>query len=208
MKKLISPLLFISACFIFLIACKGPAGPAGATGATGPVGPTGATGATGPTGATGATGTANVIYSNWITVTNAEWSNTGQLATSHNKDLSAPGVTAAIVNQGVVLVYMYFDVPNTIRLLPWFDGTFLISHFVEHVQVGTIRVGTRRFDNAAFVNNYAPIYYRYILIPGGVSGGRYTSGQLAGYTVDQVKSMDYKQVVELLSIPDTGTNIK
>jgi hypothetical protein len=199
MKKIVMSLSVLTAFFILLAGCKGDAGPAGATGTTGP---------TGPTGATGATGTANVIYSNWITVTNSEWSNTGQLATSHNKDLTAPGVTTAIVNQGVVLVYMYFDTPNQIRLLPWFDGTFLISHFVEYVQVGIIRVGTRRFDNAAFINNYAPIYYRYILIPGGVSGGRYTSGQLAGYTVDQVKSMDYKQVIELLSIPDAGTNIK
>lgn len=208
MKKISYSLLGFCLISIFITSCKGDTGPVGPQGPAGPTGATGATGATGGTGATGATGSANVIYSNWITVTNSEWSNTGQSATSHTKDLSAPGITTTIINQGVVLVYMNYDTPPQIRLLPWFDGTYLISHYVDYVQVGTIRVGTRRFDNAPFINNYAPIYYRYVLIPGGVSGGRFSSGPAVGYSTDQLKNMSYEQVALLFGIPAKGTNIK
>lgn len=105
MKKMILSFFSGYLMLILISSCKGDAGPIGPQG---PAGPTGATGATGGTGATCATGSANVIYSNWITVTNSEWSNTGQSATSHTKDLSAPGITVAIVNQGVVPVLYVF----------------------------------------------------------------------------------------------------
>jgi len=50
--------------------------------------------------------------------------------------------------------------------------------------------------------------FRYIIIPGGVAGGRFVSGAAAGYTVDQIKSMSYQQITSLLNIPSTGTNIR
>lgn len=80
--------------------------------------------------------------------------------------------------------------------------------YVDYVQVGTIRVGTRRFDNASFINNYASIYYRYVLIPGGVSGGRFSSGPAVGYSTDQLKNMTYEQIVALFGIPAAGASKK
>jgi hypothetical protein len=48
--------------------------------------------------------------------------------------------------------------------------------------------------------------YRYILIPGAVSGSRFISGAAAGYTSDQLKAMPYEQLRQLMKIPAEGTN--
>ena len=211
MKKQLPGLIVVLIVLFVLSSCKGdkgdtgPAGPAGSNGANGQ---NGLTGPAGPVGPAGATGTANVIYSNWITVSNTEWSNSGMSATNHFKDISAPGVTVSVVNQGVVLVYMNYAVANTIRTLPWFDGDFLISWYSDFAQVGTIRVGSRRYDYAPFINNYQAINFRYVLIPGGISGSRFVSGPASGYSVQQIKEMSYTQVSALFNIPENGTNEK
>lgn len=56
--------------------------------------------------------------------------------------------------------------------------------------------------------NSLGIEYRYVLIPGGIAGGRITSGPAAGYTVDQVKAMSYDQVRSMFNIPADGSNEK
>ncbi len=56
------------------------------------------------------------------------------------------------------------------------------------------------------VNLPQSLEYRYILIPGAVSGGRFISGAAAGYTSDQLKAMPYEQVRQLMNIPAEGTN--
>lgn len=204
MKKLISPLSVIVTCFIFLTACKGPAGPVGATGATGPVGPTGATGATGATGpagatgpigatgSTGATGTANVIYSNWINVTCVLGATTPGI---WDGLLTAPGVTQTIIDRGVVKIYLR----NPQNLV--FELNYVTTNDFIHYYLTVGLITMRSSYNATYP-------YRYILIPGGVSGGRYSSGPLAGYTVDQVKGMNYAQLTTILNVPANGTNIK
>lgn len=191
-------LLFLS--FILstalLSSCKGdkgdtgPAGSNGANGQNGLTGPVGPTGPTGPAGPAGATGTANVIYSNWI---NVNFGNTGPF---WEGILNAPGVTQLVIDRGMVKIYlrtpeMYVFELNYVTS----NGTY-IHNFLTPGQI-TIR------------SSYNATYpYRYIIIPGGVAGGRYTSGPLTGYTVEQVKNMSYGQITTLLNIPSSGSNIK
>lgn len=226
MKKLVFSTLFLLTTALVFTACKGdkgdtgpagPAGPAGPTGAAGPAGPAGATGPAGvagpvgpigPAGPAGPAGTANVVYSNWIAVVNSDWSNNGVSTVNHTRAIAAPGLTATLLAQGVVLVYLNLSTqPNNIKLLPWDDVT-VYTFYIEQMTVGSLLVGVKRQDNTAFINSFITLNYRYIIIPGGVSGSRFTSGPAAGYTVQQVKSMSYDQVRALLSIPENGTNIR
>jgi hypothetical protein len=46
--------------------------------------------------------------------------------------------------------------------------------------------------------------FRYVIIPGGVAGGRIANGQQTyfGYTSSQLKVMSYHDVCTLLNIPE------
>ncbi len=183
------------AALLLLAACKGDAGPTGPAGATGPAGPTG------PGGPAGPTGTANVIYSNWTSFTAANW----VAATEFGKvlrryDVTATGVTAAVVNNGVVLVYVRFVGQVNPAALPY--STYNITQAVHQALtyrflVGTINVLFFNLDN----NNDPATFggagndYRYIIIPGGVvaPSAPADGGGWAG--------MSYDQVVERLGIP-------
>jgi hypothetical protein len=184
--------VIIIAAFAF-ISCKGDTGPAGATGATGPVGPAGPTGATGPigpAGPAGATGTANVIYSDWRNVT---MTNTGPF---WEGNLTAPGVTQTIIDRGAVNIYLRNENNLVFQLNYSSPGGNYIHYFLT---AGLITIRSS-------VNSSYP--YRYIIIPGGVSGGRFISGPLTGYSLSQVKSISYEDLCTLLNIPSAGTNIK
>ncbi len=207
MKKLIFSLAIITASTIFLTACKGDTGPAGTAG---PAGPTGATGATGPAGATG---TANVIYSSWATV-----GSLGTIIDSGFADFGtckrwirpAPGITAAVLDNGVIL--SYWKVSAVIyTALPYQFPSGTQTYFLGSVTaVGKITYFTSIFgaSPAAGWTPNSGAELRYILIPGGVAGGRFTNGAAAGYTVAQIKSMSYEQVITLFNIPADGTNVK
>lgn len=184
---------------VTLASCKGDPGPTGATGATGPVGPTGPTGATGPagpvgpagpTGATGATGTANVIYSDWRNVT---MTNTGPF---WEGTLTAAGITQTVIERGVVNIYLRNENNLVFQLNYSSPGGNYIHYFLT---VGLITIRSS-------VNSSYP--YRYVIIPGGVSGGRFVSGPLTGYSIEQVKAFSYENLCALLHIPASGTNIK
>ncbi|MBK8088716.1 MAG: hypothetical protein IPK31_12650 [Chitinophagaceae bacterium] len=189
MKNFISTGVVILSIIISFSACKSEAGPAGATGATG---------ATGPQGPAGVTGSANVIYSGWTTVTQAQWSGIGGAVINYN--LSAPGLTTTIYNQGIILVYWEFA--GTLYQLPF---SFGVSEMSYSSVVGTIKM---RYTTDAVISSFATTRFRYILVPGGVSGGRFTSGAAAGYTIEQIKAMSYTQVTELFKIPAEGSNEK
>jgi hypothetical protein len=49
-------------------------------------------------------------------------------------------------------------------------------------------------------------YFRYIIIPGGVAGGRMASGVAAGYTVQQLQAMSYDEVLMRFNVPRNGSN--
>lgn len=232
MKKNIIKLSIIALSFTVLASCsrrgdtgdrgpngaQGAAGPAGPAGVTGPQGPTGPVGPTGPTGPQGSAGVTNATYSAWVTV-GTGWTATGAdfYGAKLLYDRSAPGVTSNIINQGIVLAYIR-NIPGTgvqIAPLPFRlqTGVDALAHqfdFSLPAAGGTIRFFYK--FNGLPVNAWGPesiafAETRYILIPGTVAG-RIVSGAAAGYTVEQIKSMSYAQVIALFNIPANGSNEK
>lgn len=184
---------------ILLFACRGKKGDPGPTG---PVGPQG------PQGVQGPIGTANVIYSAWFTPT--AWTTPGLSSSSASFDRNAPGITATVISQGTVLAYVQLTgdggatrpLPTTVNISP--SIIFQINYLIPGA-------GTLRFTTHDLQGTFTPLttnQFRYVIIPGGVSGGRFTSGPAAGYSVDQIKSMSYQQVKEMFAIPDDGSNEK
>lgn len=186
-SRLLSLLLIALAFISFNCTKEGPEGPAGATG---PQGPAGAAGAPGSTGAQGPAGTANVTYSAWFTA--GAWIGSG--TTFAYFDRAAPGVTASIRDQGVILAYTRLSGDATnIRPLPATSGTgatYVIRNFFSNA-VGSIRFTA---EGAAAVTPSAADEYRYVLIPGGVLGGRGTT------TIDP-RTLSYEEVCAMYNIP-------
>ena len=187
---------------------QGPTGIPGATGAAGPAGPTGPAGTTGATGATGPAGTANVIYSAWTNFVNATWSGavTEFGKTVRNYPAVAPGITQSMLDQGVVLSYIkFFNPANTPYPLPSvINGVNTLgvssSVFIE-LALGILRIKhmniTDNLDPGIISNS---TQYRYVLIPGGVAGGRTTGVGGTNYTAAQVRAMSYAQVCTVFNI--------
>ena len=190
---------------------QGPTGGLGPTGPAGPIGPTGPAGPTGPTGPQGPAGTANVIYSPWTDFNIANWTALQNIFTIDQRryPVPAPGATQAIIDQGVVLVFVRFaGAGNVTYQLPIAEG-IAGAGGVQHMQyITTVGAITIRFFNNSGVGDPgtfgAPNSHRYILIPGGVAGGRSAektasiNGQV--YTESQLKVMSYAQICNLLRI--------
>lgn len=180
----------------------GPAGPAGPTGPTGPAGPTGPTG---PQGPQGPAGTANVIYSSWAAP--GSWADTSlsTFGTVSRSIRTAPGVTQAILDQGIVLCYFNAGGSGTIFQLPWslaYLGNAVQLHFALTVGKVIFYIADLNDGNASGLFVTGPL--RYVIIPGGVAGGRMAekSCEINGrvYTESQLKSMPYADVCRLLRI--------
>jgi hypothetical protein len=227
MRKLRLLSLFILAITFITVSCtkEGPEGPVGAQGAQGPPGTTGANGANGTSGTNGAPGppgTANVIYSGWIasptTFGVAGWFDTSitTIGTVSRANFAAPSMTQGILDQGLTMVYHTFAAPPAVptgganaQTLPYNVGIGG-GNFVEvnyRPAVGRVIVflhnvlpGTGGFG---FLGGH---YFRYIIIPGGVAGGRMMSGPATGYSVEQLQAMSYEQVLSKFKIPREGSN--
>lgn len=190
---------------------QGPTGATGAAGPTGPTGPTGPAGPTGPTGPQGPAGTANVIYSAWTDFVSATWLPAAVEfgKTVRNYPAAAPGVTTSVINTGVVLVY-WRDVglPNPQQMPSIsYNITQPVNQYLGfELLTGTIRIKFFNIDNTNDPGTFSGSgnSYRYVIIPGGVAGGRSAEkaceikGQI--YTESQLKGMSYQQVCSLLNI--------
>ena len=226
MRKLrLLSLSFLAIAFIASSCTKeGPEGPVGAQGPQGPPGTpgaNGANGAAGPAGPQGPPGTANVIYSGWIasptTFSVAGWMDTliTTIGTVSRANFPAPSMTQAVLDQGLTMVYHTFSATGTptggtnAQSLPYNVGIGG-GNFVEvnyRPAVGRVIV---------FLHNVLPgtggfgflagHYFRYIIIPGGVSGGRMIAGAAAGYSIDELKKLTYDQVLAKFNIPRQGSN--
>jgi hypothetical protein len=172
-------LVLLTASMLLASCKKGDVGPQGATGskgtdgtngtngAAGPTGPKGADGSNGATGPQGPAGTANVIYSDWTVAKNFRdtIADNSQL---HAADLPAPKLTAALLNNATVMIYLDFGggvytLPytsyaggklNTVSFWPRV-GHFIITRFTA--------------DNSNSVALSTLLKYRYVIIPGGIS---------------------------------------
>lgn len=211
-------LLLLATAFVFVNCSKeGPEGPGGATGpqgpagATGPAGAAGTAGATGATGAAGPAGSANVIYSAWFSFTGADWADSTMpnIGTAARAIKLAPGITTNIINQGVILSYMAFTTnPNT----AFYSLPFNVTGYSPGGVIGFLPVTGKvvyySVENGG--TSGGPVStlfsFRYVIIPGGVAGGRGGNtekiAEIKGqyYTETQLKAMSYSQVCTLLNI--------
>jgi hypothetical protein len=195
-------LLLLAIVFIAVNCTKeGPEGPAGATG---PQGPAGNSGGAGTPGATGPAGTANVIYSSWLAA--SPWADTlTNGITSAIYRRTAPGVTQAIIDNGVVLVYAQLVGGNgSTQQLPYTVVSASSVQFYHLLYLGKVQILASALNGTAYPGASASTSntFRYVIIPGGVAGGRLANG----YSRSELQSMSYEQVCSLYNIPSDGSN--
>ncbi|WP_428656182.1 collagen-like triple helix repeat-containing protein [Runella sp.] len=190
MKKLsfLSAALLSASMLCLLTACPSPTGEVGPKGDKGDTGDQGPQGVAGPQGATG---TANVIYSSWFTTTS--WQTRTSLGNIRQfyYDKSAAGITASILTNGVVLVYgklngyvSTLDLNEKVIQLPY---TVLYNSTSDEADFWSFRAtaGNLRIVFENNKNSYTSIstayQFRYIIIPGGVAGGRKAAIDYSNY---------------------------
>lgn len=130
----------------------------------------------------------NVIFSNWIQKTEADWAyfNGGYTRTT---DMLTSSLTDVVRDKGIVLVY--FNLGPNFGQLP-FDGmgeNLMLNYLFETGKI------TARFvygGGQIYVNNFLNIKLRYVLIPSSSFNGRMSQ------TVD---FKDYDAVCEYYGIP-------
>jgi len=125
------------------VGAAGPQGPAGTPGAPGAPGAAGTPGATGATGPQGPAGSANVIYSSWTSLATFTWADSSDFGTPVERAIwTTTSLTAGIVSNGVVLMYLREDNSTSIYQFPVFlyqgvnSNTFY--HFRDHFATGKI----------------------------------------------------------------------
>ncbi len=167
-----------------LAACEGEAGP------TGPAGPTGAEGAQGPIGPQGPIGNANVI-SGQFTAAEADWSTTTVQfgfgtttgGTSLGKparylDIAVPDITADVVTDGAVLVFMQHQNSPATSFVPlpfeFYQLTSSLSwNYLHLISAGNIRVlffyrdltDPSNFSDSPLSPAQMTRVYRWVIIP-------------------------------------------
>lgn len=173
--------LFLCLVSLFITSCtkEGPEGPQGAPGPAGPAG---------QPGTPGASGSANVYYSDWITI---------RLSATSQPDIfvqtiNAAAITADVENKGVVLMYYQFAgfvYPLPIKPL-WFN-----------YQAGRIML---------YSENNTPNgeKVRFVIIPGSERTGFAAGSNRSEQTATIRNSMPYTELLSQLQIPAKGTNLK
>ncbi|GEP50480.1 hypothetical protein FNO01nite_11520 [Flavobacterium noncentrifugens] len=147
-------------------------------------------GADGKNGIDGATGTANVIYSEWLSMSTSQ--NVTIDGTSGKAyDFAAPQITADVMAKGVVLSYLKFDETN-IFPTPY---TSIAGGFINTITsipaVGNLKLFRFRHDAGGTVSIGSGVEVRYVIIPGGVAAKR-----------SVYENMSYKEVCAALHIPE------
>lgn len=218
-KGFFSAAILLAATFI-LPACKGDKGDPGATGPAGPTGPVGATGATGPAGPAGTP--AQVIYSAWVTSPFNSRDTTIDGTCLRVRHINAPSLSTTIMNQGVKITYFKVGSIGP-YMLPYISDAGGATNQINCIyNLQKIFVYRHTYNTCRFTSAIPPAFpeqpiminlpqgleYRYVLIPGLISGGRLVSGPAAGYTEAQLRAMSYNSLRALLNIPVEGTNEK
>jgi hypothetical protein len=229
MRKLRSLYIPLVLLVGIMVSCtkEGPEGPMGAQGrqgvpgSGGGPGPTGATGATGPQGPPG---TANVIYSSWIaspgTFSAAGWFDTtlSTIGLVSRANFSAPSLTQSILDQGATIVYHTFAAAPAAptgganaQTLPY--ATTVNLPPLQYLQVnyrpavGRIIVFIKNLTSATSFGLLTGHYFRYVIVPGTIAGGRMINGPASGYTLEQLQAMPYEELIKKFNIPRNGSNV-
>lgn len=187
MKKTVKIMSYVVMLFALMItSCS-------KDGAEGPQGPQGDQGSEGPAGPIGDTGTANVIYSDWITVQESEWSPNSGIVSRKTAILNAPEINQKHMDTSAILVYVkktFGTSPNSIALLPMDDNEF--EFIVDGIDIGEIVLKARRIDLGTFSNSFVPLPFRYIIIPGGLPAKDQAQPEFKKLTYEEV--MDYFEI--------------
>lgn len=209
--------LVIISALALTTACKkpekgdmGPAGPSGAAGVTG------ATGVTGAVGATGSTGSANVIFSAWQTSPTASRDTTVDGTCMRIRHLYAPSLTQGILDSGLVITYFRVGSIGPYQLPYTSDAggaTNQIGCIYNKNKLFIYRetFGSCRFTSASagtapvLINLPSSLEYRYVIIPGTISGGRLMQGTNQ-FDIASIKNMPYEAVRKQFNIPSDGAN--
>ncbi|MDD3643222.1 MAG: hypothetical protein PHQ19_07170 [Candidatus Krumholzibacteria bacterium] len=161
-------------------------------------------GCEGPEGPRGPAGTANVIYSDWYSP------ETWTLATvfgvhERSYTMTTASLTQDIIDNGVVMVYMRFVGLNPeISQLPVTLADVNYS-FLFRAQAGSIKVVYWIIASPTIDPVVIPPQnlVRYVLIPGGViDEAAVGSGITGAQLIRSLESMPYREVCELLDIPE------
>lgn len=167
-------------------------------------GDTGPTGPTGPMGPMGPTGSANVIYSEWYSP--ATWNIETEFGTTQRfYSMGSTSLTQAIIDQGVVMVYMRFVGYNPgIVQLPFLtpDAGY---QFYYRARVDTVKVAYY----VAAARTTTPLgisgdnQVRYVLIPGGVvAATMQAEGSTYEQEVARLRSMPYADLCRKYGVPE------
>ena len=196
------------------VGVNGTAGSPGGIGVQGPQGPPGPAGPQGPQGPAGTPGTTNVIYSAWWAPAIADWVDTTITLAGPVKRArrAAPGITLPFLQNGVVLAYASFLPATTARTyrlpLSVSQGTTVPFHMGYLADPGKIIYYYGNMNGTPTTLVFNTSYsFRYVLIPGTTAGGKMMNGPAAGYTVEQLKAMEYEQICNLFNIPPNGSNM-
>lgn len=166
----------------------------------GSAGPQGEAGPQGPAGGAGPAGSANVIYSAWFLTGATGWDTlnfAGSYLAYATYDKAAPQVTQAIIDNGIVLAYMKGDPTtgntNDVFPLPYTVGAGFA--FTDHWDFVLNAPGNIRFlykaDYPWTPAQLGGISFRYVIVPGGVAGGRMLDP----------RKMTYDEVCQAYGIP-------
>lgn len=147
-------LVFILLAMVLLLSACTKEGPQGPPGPQGEQGARGETGAKGDRGSKGATGTANVIYSNWLSVD----LKSGIYYGVYYARIDASKITRSILDKGVMKVYIsagnkVYEIPNST-----FEGLYPV-----------FSVGYMEIFSPADWDTFSGYKFRYVLIPGGTT---------------------------------------
>lgn len=186
--------------FVFITSCT-KEGPQGPQGTAGPQGSPGGSGATGPAG------TANVIYSSWFAASTLTWADSAHadFGTISRGNRAAPGVTTAVMNNGLVLSY-YKDANAGTTTLPYIFGTTAnLRQYNSILKSGTITYFAANLTSGTATGVIPAGEFRYVIIPGSIAGAR-TMSTANRFTLQQLQAMTYQQVADLFNIPASGSN--
>lgn len=166
----------------------------------------------------GAAGTANVIYSDWFFFEEqSNWKDTAAEGTVRGRAIKyAAQVTQDVIDKGIILTYSSAQINSGFNAvdakpLPWRRG--IHPTYVEYsFAIASGKIIFYRLsvlNGTASTGSWVPdLGFRYVIIPGGIQGGRIASGPAVGYTKEQLQAMPYEEVAKLLRIPANGFNIK
>ncbi|MGZ8544579.1 MAG: hypothetical protein ACXWV0_04745, partial [Flavisolibacter sp.] len=120
---------------------------------------------------------------------------------------AATSVTAAVIDNGVVLSYFRSPSAGATQMPYLFGTTANLMQYNTILQPGTITYFVANHSSGNATGAMPTGEFRYVVIPGSVGGGKFMQGAFAGYSIDQLRFMTYEQVLQKFNIPANGSNM-